>query len=59
MLTHNEIEISHLQEQSSGARCCREELENRLHKIRHTAGQFLIPHAVDMDIIMKSLGGNS
>lgn len=59
MLTHNEIEISHLQEQNSGAHCCREELENMLHKISHTAGQILIPCAVDLDMITKSLGGNS
>lgn len=58
-VTHNETEISHLQEQSSDARCCREELENRLHTLSHTAGQILVPRAVDLDMIMISLGGNS
>lgn len=58
-VTHNETEISHLQEQSSDAGYYREELENRLHKLSHTAGQILISLAVDLYMITKSLGRNS
>lgn len=46
-------------EQSLDARCCREELENRRHKTSHTAGLILGPCAVDLDMITKSLGGNT